>query len=152
MLHLLLSHLWFPVYSAIAPPMNKDTLLLGFKWSSPSCPCSFPWLFSSCQCSIHLLPWAWSCRISYKHFKIIIIRAAHYSPCHSDYQTGNLRVHPRLTAPPSTFGSPNRVSCNRFLPFVLSIATQTLSFYSSSDFKSLFHSPLRALTSTEDLT
>lgn len=27
--------------------------------------------------------------ISYKHFKIVIIRAAHYFPCHSDYQTGN---------------------------------------------------------------
>ena len=36
-----------PVYSAIAPPMNKDTLLLGFKWSYPSCPYSFPWLSSS---------------------------------------------------------------------------------------------------------
>lgn len=79
-----------PVYSASAPPRNKDTLFLGFKWSYPSCPYSFPWLSSSCQWfnSPHSLSLKLS-GISYKHFKIVIIRAAHYFPCHSDYQTGN---------------------------------------------------------------
>lgn len=96
-----------PVYSASAPPRNKDTLFLGFKWSYPSCPYSFPWLSSSCQWFNSPRSLTLSC-LEYptstsKLSSLELLTISHVT------QTIKLemRVHPCLTAPPSTFGSPN---------------------------------------------
>ena len=66
--------------------------------------------------SIHLVPWAWSC-LEYptstsKSSSLELLTISHVT------QTIKLemRVHPCLTAPPSTFGSPNRASVTVFCP------------------------------------